>query len=55
MRAFHKENRLIERIGSLHAAMPGVSGGLISTASLIVCVAAATVASREILVAVVAP
>jgi len=54
MRAVHKENHLIERIGWLRAAVLGANDGLISTSSLIVGVAAATAASQEILVAGVA-
>ena len=54
MRALHKENHLIERIGWLRAAVLGANDGLISTSSLIVGVAAATNASHEILVAGVA-
>lgn len=50
----HKENHLVERIGWLRAAVLGANDGLISTASLIVGVAAATPASHEILVAGVA-
>lgn len=54
MRALHKENHLIERIGWLRAAVLGANDGLISTSSLIVGVATATGASHEILVAGVA-
>lgn len=54
MRALHKENHLIERIGWLRAAVLGANDGLISTSSLIVGVAAATAASHEILVAGIA-
>jgi VIT1/CCC1 family predicted Fe2+/Mn2+ transporter len=54
MRALHKENHLIERIGWLRAAVLGANDGLISTSSLIVGVAVATAASHEILVAGVA-
>lgn len=54
MRALHKENHLIERIGWLRAAVLGANDGLISTSSLIVGVAAATASSHEILVAGVA-
>ena len=54
MRALHKENHLIERIGWLRAAVLGANDGLISTSSLIVGVAAATEASHEILIAGVA-
>ena len=54
MRARHKENHLIGRIGWLRAAVLGANDGLISTASLIVGVAAASTARHEILVAGVA-
>jgi vacuolar iron transporter family protein len=54
MRALHKENHLIERVGWLRAAVLGANDGLISTASLIVGVAAATTSRHEILVAGVA-
>src|SRR6476659_8396274 len=54
MRALHRENHLIERIGWLRAAVLGANDGLISTASLIVGVAAASTARHEILVAGVA-
>ena len=43
MRAVHKESHLIERIGWLRAAVLGANDGLISTSSLIVGVAAASV------------
>ena len=54
MRALHKENHLIERIGWLRAAVLGANDGLISTSSLIVGVAAAITASHDILIAGVA-
>lgn len=54
MRVLHRENHLIERVGWLRAAVLGANDGLISTASLIVGVAAATTSSHEILVAGVA-
>lgn len=54
MRALHRENHLIERIGWLRAAVLGANDGLISTASLIVGVAAASTARHEVLVAGVA-
>lgn len=54
MRALHREGHLIERIGWLRAAVLGANDGLISTASLIVGVAAATTSRHEILVAGVA-
>jgi VIT1/CCC1 family predicted Fe2+/Mn2+ transporter len=54
MRARHTENHLIERIGWLRAAVLGANDGLISTASLIVGIAAASPARHEVLVAGVA-
>ena len=54
MRALHQESHLIERVGWLRAAVLGANDGLISTASLIVGVAAATTSRHEILVAGVA-
>jgi VIT1/CCC1 family predicted Fe2+/Mn2+ transporter len=54
MRALHRESHLIERVGWLRAAVLGANDGLISTASLIVGVAAATTSRHEILVAGVA-
>lgn len=50
----HTEQHLIERIGWLRAAVLGANDGLISTASLIVGVAAAATSRHEILVAGVA-
>jgi VIT1/CCC1 family predicted Fe2+/Mn2+ transporter len=54
MRALHRENHLVERIGWLRAAVLGANDGLISTASLIVGVAAAATTSHEIVVAGIA-
>lgn len=54
MRALHRENHLIDRIGWLRAAVLGANDGLISTASLIVGVASASPAKHEVLVAGVA-
>lgn len=54
MRALHKENHLIGRIGWLRAAVLGANDGLISTSSLIVGVGAAATAQHEVLVAGVA-
>ena len=54
MRALHRENHLIEPIGWLRAAVLGANDGLISTASLIVGVAAASTSRHEVLVAGVA-
>jgi VIT1/CCC1 family predicted Fe2+/Mn2+ transporter len=47
----HKETHLIQRIGWLRAAVLGANDGIISTASLVVGVAAAATSSSEILVA----
>jgi VIT1/CCC1 family predicted Fe2+/Mn2+ transporter len=55
MARLHKENHLVSRIGWLRAAVLGANDGIISTASLIVGVAAAASSSRdEVLVAGVA-
>jgi VIT1/CCC1 family predicted Fe2+/Mn2+ transporter len=54
MRPLHRESHLIERIGWLRAAVLGANDGLLSTASLIVGVAAATPSRTEVLVAGVA-
>ena len=54
MRPVHRETHLIERIGWLRAAVLGANDGLISTASLIVGVAAASPSRTEVLVAGVA-
>lgn len=51
MRPLHRETHLIERIGWLRAAVLGANDGLISTASLIVGVAAASPSRTEVLVA----
>lgn len=51
MRALHRETHLIERIGWLRAAVLGANDGLISTASLIVGVAAASPARNQIVLA----
>jgi VIT1/CCC1 family predicted Fe2+/Mn2+ transporter len=50
----HSEYHRTERIGWLRAAVLGANDGIVSTASLIVGVAAATVDSRQILLAGVA-
>ena len=50
----HNENHLIERIGWLRAAVLGANDGIISTASLLVGVAAASTSASEVLVAGVA-
>ncbi len=51
MRPPHAESHLIDRIGWLRAAVLGANDGLVSTASLIVGVAASAAATGEILVA----
>ncbi len=51
MRAPHAERHLIDRIGWLRAAVLGANDGLVSTASLIVGVAASSAGTGEILVA----
>lgn len=50
----HPESHLVSRIGWLRAAVLGANDGIVSTASLIVGVAAASAATTEILVAGVA-
>ncbi|MBS7702637.1 VIT1/CCC1 transporter family protein [Chelatococcus asaccharovorans] len=50
----HRENHLVERIGWLRAAVLGANDGIISTASLVVGVAAAATAPSEIIVAGIA-
>ncbi len=54
MRALHLEQHRTDRIGWLRAAVLGANDGIVSTASLVVGVAAANAASSEILVAGVA-
>jgi vacuolar iron transporter family protein len=54
MRHIHKESHLVERIGWLRAAVLGANDGIISTASLILGVAAAAAAKSDILLAGVA-
>ena len=54
MRARHLERHRTDRIGWLRAAVLGANDGIVSTASLIVGVAAANAAGSEILVAGVA-
>lgn len=54
MRPLHRENHLIERIGWLRAAVLGANDGIISTASLVVGVAAASKSASEALVAGIA-
>jgi len=50
----HPESHLVSRIGWLRAAVLGANDGIVSTASLIVGVAAASAASSEILITGVA-
>ncbi|MEN9874052.1 MAG: hypothetical protein RL186_949, partial [Pseudomonadota bacterium] len=47
----HKEQHLVERIGWLRAAVLGANDGIVSTASLIIGVAAAAGDKPEVLVA----
>jgi VIT1/CCC1 family predicted Fe2+/Mn2+ transporter len=54
MRHVHKESHLVERIGWLRAAVLGANDGIISTASLILGVAAAAAAKGDILLAGIA-
>lgn len=51
MRSLHREAHSMERIGWLRASVLGANDGLVSTASLIVGVAAASAGRHEILVA----
>ena len=50
-RALHLERHLVERIGWLRAAVLGANDGIVSTASLIVGVAAAATGRPEVLIA----
>ena len=54
MSRLHAENHLVSRIGWLRAAVLGATDGIVSTASLIVGVAAANAAASNVLVAGVA-
>ncbi len=54
MRSLHSETHLVSRIGWLRAAVLGANDGIVSTASLIVGVAASAAGSSEILIAGVA-
>jgi vacuolar iron transporter family protein len=54
MHPLHRESHLVERIGWLRAAVLGANDGIISTASLVVGVAAAAKGPGEVLVAGVA-
>lgn len=51
MRSLHRETHLVSRIGRLGAAVLGANDGIVSTASLIVGVAASAAGSSEILIA----
>jgi vacuolar iron transporter family protein len=51
IRPLHRESHLIDRIGWLRAAVLGADDGIISTASLVVGVAAEATAPSEVLVA----
>ena len=51
MRGQHKESHNVSRIGWLRAAVLGANDGIVSTASLIVGVAAAAGSASEILLA----
>src|SRR6478672_5917933 len=53
-RHLHPESHLVERIGWLRAAVLGANDGIVSTASLIVGVAAASARQSDILIAGVA-
>jgi len=50
----HSENHLVDRIGWLRAAVLGANDGIVSTASLIVGVAAASATQHDVLIAGVA-
>src|SRR5512141_597019 len=50
----HSENHLVDRIGWLRAAVLGANDGIVSTASLIVGVAAAAATQNNVLIAGVA-
>ena len=54
MSRLHSENHLVSRVGWLRAAVLGANDGIVSTASLIVGVAAANTAASNVLVAGVA-
>ncbi len=51
MHPLHRENHLVDRIGWLRAAVLGANDGIISTASLVVGVAAASTNPGDVLVA----
>jgi VIT1/CCC1 family predicted Fe2+/Mn2+ transporter len=54
MSRLHRESHLVQRIGWLRAAVLGANDGIVSTASLIVGVAAASASPSQVLVAGVA-
>lgn len=54
MSRLHTESHLVSRIGWLRAAVLGANDGIVSTASLIVGVAASSAANAEVLIAGVA-
>lgn len=54
MHPLHRETHLIQRIGWLRAAVLGANDGIISTASLMVGVAAASTSASEVIVAGIA-
>jgi VIT1/CCC1 family predicted Fe2+/Mn2+ transporter len=54
MSRLHRERHLVARVGWLRAAVLGANDGIVSTASLIVGVAAAAQGAKEVLVAGVA-
>src|SRR6187399_827307 len=54
MSRLHPESHLVERIGWLRAAVLGANDGIVSTASLIVGVAAASAVRGDVLIAGVA-
>lgn len=54
MSRLHTERHLVSRIGWLRAAVLGANDGLVSTASLIVGVAAASASSSDVLIAGIA-
>ncbi len=54
MSRLHTENHLVARIGWLRAAVLGANDGIVSTASLIVGVAAASAATGDVLVSGIA-
>ena len=53
-RSLHRESHLVQRIGWLRAAVLGANDGIVSTASLIVGVAAASPGQSEVLIAGIA-